>query len=116
MSVSYWESQPTDQPHLLNGFKGTWAFSDHNLIPEPLRNFIIESFPKIEKFKRIPLEDINALMNDVWDGPGSMPKIQKLYDDMRAERYGKADPGLKARLPVEDFNALPDVEEEDDDE
>jgi hypothetical protein len=45
-----------------------------------------------------------------------MPKIQKLYDDMRAERYGKADPGLKARLPVEDFNALPDVEEDDDDE
>ena len=111
---TYWERQPTDQPWTLNGFNGTWNFSDHRLIPESLRNFIMESFPKIEKFRRIPLEDINALMNDVWEGPGSMQKIQNLYNDMRAERYGKADVGLKTRLPVKDFNALPDIEEDDD--
>jgi len=54
-------------------------------------------------------------MNDVWEGPGSMVKIQKLYNEMRAERYGKVDVGVKTRLPVEDFNALPDIEEEDED-
>jgi hypothetical protein len=83
---TYWENQPTDQPHTLNGFAGTWAFSDHNLIPDGLRNFIMESFPKVEKFKRIPLDQINTLMNDVWEGPGSMPKIARLTKEMRIAR------------------------------
>lgn len=110
---NYWEDQPTDNPHTLNGFDGTWNFSDHRLIPESLRNFIFESFPKVEKFRRIPLEDINALMNDVWEGPGSMPKIQKLYNEMRAERYGRQDVGVKVRLSSEEFDALPEIEDED---
>lgn len=91
MSISYWERQPTDQPHTLNGFNGTWNFSDHNLIPEGLRNFIMEMFPKVEKFKRIPLEDINDLMNDVWEGPGSMPKLMRLMQESRVARIGTTD-------------------------
>jgi len=86
MDVQYWERQPTDQPHLLNGFNGTWNFSDHNLIPEALCNFILESFPKATRFKRIPLEEINDLMNDVWEGPGSMVKIATIYNEIKAER------------------------------
>ena len=84
--LEYWERQPTDRPWLLNGFNGTWNFRDHNLIPESLHNFIFEHFPKIEKFKRIPLEDINKIMNDVWEGPGSMPKIVRLYHEMLSAR------------------------------
>ena len=83
---NYWENQPTDNPNTLNGFNGTWAFSDHRLIPESLRNFINESFPKIEKFRRIPLEDINALMNDVWEGPGSMVKVSRITQELRRAR------------------------------
>jgi hypothetical protein len=97
--LEYWERQPTDQPWLLNGFNGTWTFTDHDLIPGALRNFINESFPKHERFRRIPLDEINALMNDVWEGPGSMSKIQKLYIDMRVERLGKTDIGVKTQLP-----------------
>jgi hypothetical protein len=82
----YWDRQPTDQPWSVNGFKGTWAFTDHNLIPDSLRNFIWESFPKHERFRRIPLDEINALMNDVWEGPGSMPKIMRLYRELREAR------------------------------
>jgi len=85
-SQEYWEQQPTDQPWLVNGFKGTWAFTDHNLIPNSLTNFIMESFPKYERFKRIPLEDINTLMNEVWEGPGSMVKIQRLLEEARSKR------------------------------
>jgi len=85
-SQEFWEKQPTDQPWLVNGFNGTWAFTDHDLIPNSLNNFIMESFPKIERFKRIPLEDINALMNEVWEGPGSMVKIQKFLDETRTKR------------------------------
>jgi hypothetical protein len=86
MIDSYWDRQPTDQPWTVNGFNGTWAFSDHDLIPDTLRNFIFESFPKIERFKRIPLEEINKLMNDVWEGPGSMSKIARLTQEIRNAR------------------------------
>lgn len=113
VSVEYWNKQPTDQPWLLNGFNGTWAFSDHNLIPGPLQDFISESFPKIDRFRRIPLEDINTLINDVWEGPGSMSKIQKLYNDMRIERGGKTDIGVKTRTPKAEYDALPNPDEEE---
>jgi hypothetical protein len=86
MIDSYWDRQPTDNPFSVNGFNGTWNFSDHNLIPDALRNFITESFPKIERFKRIPLEEINKLMNDVWEGPGSMSKIARLTQEIRNAR------------------------------
>lgn len=112
MSISYWEKQPTDQPHLLNGFKGTWNFSDHNLIPEPIRNFIIEMFPKVEKFKRIPLEDINSLMNEVWEGPGSMPKLMTMMRDNRAKRLGKNDIGVTS-LDNKDVPTIDDYSEEE---
>jgi hypothetical protein len=112
MSISYWERQPTDQPYTLNGFNGTWNFSDHNLIPEPLRNFIIEMFPKIEKFKRIPLEDINALMNDVWEGPGSMPKLMRMMRDKRAERVGKNDISVQT-LSQDDVKTIDDYSDEE---
>lgn len=92
---TYWERQPTDDPHTLNGFAGTWAFSDHNLIPDALRDFIWYSFPKVERFRRIPLEDINALMNEVWEGPGSMPKIMRLKEELRVQRLGKNDVAVK---------------------
>ena len=84
--LEYWERQPTDNPFYVNGFDGTWTFTDHDLIPNSLTNFIVASFPKIERFKRIPLEDINTLMNDIWEGPGSMVKVQKKYLEMQANR------------------------------
>ena len=108
---SYWDSQPTDKPWLVNGFKGTWNFSDHNLIPDVLRNFIWASFPKHERFRRIPLDEINALMNEVWEGPGSMSKIERLYQEMRDERIRSgADKGVK----VFTESVLPKDEDEDD--
>lgn len=111
-SITYWEKQPTDQPWLVNGFKGTWNFSDHNLIPDSLRGFIIESFPKVEKFKRIPLEQINSLMNDVWEGPGSMVKIVKLTQEMRQERLKGLDSSKISSLSS-DAKTMDDYSEEE---
>jgi hypothetical protein len=107
---TYWETQPTDQPHTLNGFAGTWAFSDHNLIPDGLRNFIMESFPKVEKFKRIPLDQINTLMNDVWEGPGSMPKIARLTKEMRIARQAGIDTSAKDTSEVKTIDDYSDDE------
>ena len=107
---TYWERQPTDQPWTLNGFAGTWTFSDHNLIPDGLRNFIMESFPKIEKFKRIPLDQINTLMNDVWEGPGSMPKIARLTKEMRIARQTGIDTSAKDTSEVKTIDDYSDDE------
>jgi hypothetical protein len=44
IALDYWTQQPTDQPWLVNGFKGTWAFSDHSLIPDVILEYLLESF------------------------------------------------------------------------
>lgn len=107
----FWEQQSTDQPWLVNGFNGTWAFTDHDLIPNSLNNFIMESFPKIERFKRIPLEDINALMNEVWEGPGSMVKIQKFLDETRTKRINALTSGTSKANS--DVKTIDDYDEND---
>ena len=91
-AVAYWESTPTDQPWLLNGFQGTWAFSDYSLIPQPILEFLHEYYNKqlgdLRKnhIKTIKLNEINDLLNKVWDGPGSMPKIAAMTHDIRIAR------------------------------
>jgi len=82
---------PADEPDKINGFAGEFAFSDHNLVPECLRDFLVESFPKRDGFKKIPLEDINGLLNAVWQGPGSMPLI-KMYTVQLRETYRRGAP------------------------
>jgi len=91
-AVAYWDSTPKDQPWLLNGFNGTWAFSDYSLIPEPILEFLHEYYNKrlgeLRKnhIKTIKLNEINDLLNEVWDGPGSMPKLVAMTHDMRITR------------------------------
>lgn len=79
----------SDNPFTVNGFKGTWAISDHDLIPSSLNNFIRECFPNIERFKKIPLEDINRVLNEAWEGPGSLPKLEALAREMRDRRLAE---------------------------
>lgn len=96
-TIDYWSNTPTDQPWLLNGFKGTWAFSDHSLIPEILQEFLIEYFYKQlgEERKRhiynISLDKINDVMNEVWEGPGSMKKVVEMTYNMRQNRLNGID-------------------------
>ena len=91
-AIRYWESTPTEFPHYLNGFNGTWAISDHSRIPEVILEFLLEHFRsrlgEVRKghVKAIPLNEINDLLNSVWEGPGSMPKIVELTYKMRQNR------------------------------
>lgn len=91
----YWASQPTDQPHNLNGFKGVFAISDHNLIPGPLQDYILECFPKAERLRKIALEDINRVLNEAWQGPGSMPMIIERTQALRAARRSRSEETIK---------------------
>ena len=97
-----------DNPFSVNGFKGTWQFSDHSLIPDTLVGFLLRSFG-VGRLKRIPLEDINKLMNEVWEGPGSLEKIFRLQYEMEVS-------GKKILLDPRDFPKSKKDEEDEDDE
>lgn len=71
----HWANKETHLPNHLNGFNGTFQIRDHSLVPRSLLNFIMESFPEKEKLEDIDIQEINDLLNDVWEGPGSMKKI-----------------------------------------
>lgn len=70
-----------DIPHTVNNFDGVWNISDHSLIPPVLRLFIQYSF-KTGKINRIPMESINSLLNEVWQGPGSLETVLRLQHEM----------------------------------
>ena len=98
-------SRDIDKPHLVNGFRGTWQISEHNLIPDVLNEYLMYTF-QTARLKRVKIDAINQALNDVWEGPGSLAKVFTLVAEMRVS--GK------------DFNLLPSVrkskdEEEDDD-
>jgi|TARA_B110000908_G_scaffold59071_1_gene71721 hypothetical protein len=97
----FWASQPTDDPMTINGFKGTFAFTDHLLIPQGITEFLLEHFHK-QCFKAagrekknhisaIELDEINELMNEIWEGPGSMTKLALLTNEMRIARLWEPD-------------------------
>ncbi len=97
----FWERQPTNDPQTINGFKGTFAFTDHLLIPQGITEFLLEHFHK-QCFKAagrakknhisaIELDEINELMNEIWEGPGSMTKISYLTNELRLARLTPKD-------------------------
>ena len=63
-----------DNPHHPAGFKGTWAVTDHKLIPDVLRGYLQRHFG-IMRLNRVKIEDINIHLNTVWTGPGSLEQL-----------------------------------------
>ena len=59
-----------NQPRFLDdqyhpaGFKGTFAFSSHNLIPDVFHGFLQRHFGHY-RIRRIPLVDINNILNEL---------------------------------------------------
>jgi|TARA_B110000977_G_scaffold10097_1_gene13194 hypothetical protein len=103
-AFTYWDNYPQDNPFHLNGFKGTFAFSDHLLIPEPLTEFLLEFYRGRTGERRknhiiaIPLEEINELLNEQWEGPGSMSKIVRMTYELKANRLLESPVDSKSAL------------------
>ena len=95
-----------DNPFTVNGFRGTWKFSDHTLIPNTLYPFLSRYFG-ISRLRRIPLEEINKLMNEVWEGPGSLEKLFRLEAEMRMS-------GKQIKFDARDFVKEKEQEEDED--
>jgi hypothetical protein len=63
------------------------------------------------RFSRVDIEKVNELMNDVWEGPGSMSKIARLHNEMRAERQRDPDEAAKKdKTPVPTIDDYSDEE------
>lgn len=109
--IEFWKTQPTDNPWTVNGFRGTWNISDHSLIPDNFNNFLSEYFYQYPKINKVPLDKINAVLNEVWEGPGSMVKIAQLTQDLRENR--------KVERPISSSKVIKDevrtIDDEDDD-
>lgn len=82
--IAYWAAQPTDRKGTLNSFDGTFAIEDAENIPEVLMEYLMEHFGA--KLEKATMADINKALNDVWDGPGSMPKVVGLTWELRCAR------------------------------
>lgn len=95
-----------DNPFSVNGFRGTWQFSDHTLIPNTLHPFLTRHFGT-SRLRRVPLDQINKLMNEVWEGPGSLEKLFRLESEMRAA-------GKQIKFDARDFAKMKEEEEEED--
>jgi hypothetical protein len=94
-----------DDPNSVNGFRGTWKFSDHTLIPDTLFGFLQRYFGQA-KLRRIPLDRINQVLNDNWDGPGSLEKLFRMELEMRQS-------GKLIKFDASDFKDKKKEEEED---
>lgn len=103
-AIRYWNEQPTDNPNSLNGFDGTWNITDHDLIPNSLQDFVSEMFYSATRLDRVPMANINELLNDVWDGPGSMPKLIVLMFNSRSARQ-KGEEYVFEQLEGYDYDA-----------
>ena len=111
----YNQPQLVENPCHPAGFQGTWAFSDHSLIPDVLHGFLQRYFG-VMRLRRIPLEKINELMNEVWEGPGSLEKVfrmeQDLKDSGKTVKISPADMGSNkktAKEDDEDVEQIPDL-------
>ena len=91
----------------LNEFDGTFAITDHNLIPGGLRNYLAERFYNSTRFSSVKLEDINAALNEVWQGPGSLTHVQEETQRLRElRREGLESPTIKEPVQtIDDFDA-----------
>ena len=78
--IAFYEKD-IDNRFSVNGFQGTWAFSDHNLIPQIFNGFLQRHFG-VMRLKRIKLEEINAILNELWEGPGSLAKILRMENEL----------------------------------
>lgn len=85
----YYANLPTDT-HGINSIE-QFAFSDHNLVPELFQNFAIEYF-NLERWRRCDLDELNRVLNELWEGPGSAAKISDAIWDIRRHRRAGTEP------------------------
>jgi len=79
---------PIDEPFTLNSFNGTFAFTDHDLVPGLIQDLVLSQRSE-DKFKKIPITAVTEIANKFWEGPGSCVAISNVIWHARVARaYG----------------------------
>jgi|TARA_R110002124_G_scaffold285655_1_gene464474 hypothetical protein len=81
----YNQPKYVENPHHPAGFNGTFAFSTHKFIPQVFHAFLQRHFGQY-RIQRVAIEDINQLLNELWEGPGSLEKIFRLENELFLSR------------------------------
>ena len=91
----FYSRMPTgEDDHNVNCIQ-QFAFTDTELVPELFRNFAVEHF-KLERFRRVDLDKLNEVLNEMWDGPGSAAAISDYTWDIRIARRAGSDDTVDA--------------------
>lgn len=106
-----WAAQATDGT-ALNAFASDFAFSEHELVPELIRDLVMSQRSE-DKFLRIPLNAINDIANAFWEGPGSCARISDIIWDCRIARafgatFTESKNAYTLNYTVDDWQALAD--------
>ena len=62
-----------------------FEFRDPARVPELFRNFAVEYFG-LERYRRVNLDKLNDVLNELWTGPGGAAAISDLIWDIRIQR------------------------------
>ena len=115
-----------DNRFSVNGFQGTWAISDHTLIPQVFFGFLQRHFG-VMRLRRIKIEEINKVLNELWEGPGSLEKIFRLENELyksgatirftatdiaKIKKYESEEDEVLDDLPLSKFNDFDDDDDE----
>jgi len=111
-----WAEQPTDFPNTLNAFDGTFAFTEHDLVPELIVDLVMSQRNE-DKFDKVPLSAVNAIANGFWEGPGSCARISDVIWDCRIARahgakFTESKSAWTLGYTVEDWEAIADGQED----
>ena len=85
----------------LDEFDGTFAITDHSLIPGGLHNYLAERFYNATRLSRVSLDDVNAALNEVWQGPGSLAHVQEETQRLREQRKAGGEDSFVNKEPVQ---------------
>jgi hypothetical protein len=76
-TYNFWLNKSTDYPFTLNSFDGEFQFSDHDYVPDLIRDLVMSQRNE-DKFDRVPLSAVNSIANEFWNGPGSCAFISEV--------------------------------------
>lgn len=109
-AIEKWKTRDIDRVGAVNNFSGTWAITDHDLIPEAVRDFLFEAFSVNRKLHNVELSEINRVLNENWMGPGSIAVLREKTYKMKRMRHEDLDVDPAKILKdmhvptIEDFN------------
>ena len=90
-TVRRWQDRELDNPYHINGFRGEFAFSSHDVVPETVRNLVMH-VTRYERFREVPLEEITRIARETHGGePGFIVRATERIIQAVRERHARTE-------------------------